>query len=120
MLLIGFRYVGTKLSGPRTVPVLTLFVSCVWVREGVLEKSYPQIFLGSFQTPGDTELTFLDVEDNTIAYKTAEKLFQLRSHQNRPRDLAPKKFEIVQQPQIYSDFFQTFRIVEDKEHLNMH
>ena len=70
--------------------------------------------LGHRQTPGDTELTFLDVEDKTIAHKAAEKLFQLRSHQNIPRYLTPKKFKVVPQPQIYSDFFQTFRIVEDK------
>ena len=79
----------------------------------VIEKSYPQIFLDLRQPPGDTELKFLDIEDKTIAHKVAEKLFQFRSHQNRPRDLTPKKFEVVPPPEIYSDLFQTFRIVED-------
>ena len=98
------------------MPVLTLFLSCVCVGAGGgCLRSLTLIFLFDHrQTPGDTELTFLDVEDKTIAHKAAEKLFQLRSHQNRPRYLTPKKFEFLPQPQIYSDFFQNFRIVEDK------
>ena len=38
-------------------------------------------FLGHRQTPGDTELTFLDVvncQDKTMAHKVEEKLFQLK------------------------------------------
>ena len=84
---------------------------------GCLRSLSLNFFFGHRQTPGDTELKFLDVvncQDKTIAHKVAEQLFQLRSHQNRPRDLTPKKFEVVPQAQIYSDLFQTFRIVEDK------